>query len=62
MPHEKSIAQPHHMVAGIVIPIVLVFIVIGSVVAFKKLYRHIRRTHRSPFYEDVMLGDDPPLI
>lgn len=65
VPHEeelKAMAQPHHMVAGIVIPIVLVFIVIGlMMMAFKKLHilRHIRQ---SPFYEDVMLGDDPPLI
>lgn len=66
-------AQPHHIVAGILIPIFLVLIVIGGVYAYKKLHitRHIRnsvrRTHRSrPFYEDVMLGtndnDDPPLI
>lgn len=64
--------SPHHVIAGILIPIILVFIVIGTVFVYKKLHitqriRNIRRTRRSrPFYEDVMLGsndnDDPPLI
>lgn len=64
----ESIAQPHHIVAGVIISIVIVFFVIGLVMAFKKLHiiRHVRLTHRSPFYEDVILGtsdhDDPPLI
>lgn len=64
--------SPHHVMAGILIPIAMVFIVVGSVFAYKRLHitqriRNIRRTRRSrPFYEDVMLGsndtDDPPLI
>lgn len=63
---------PQHVFAGILIPIVLVVIVVGSAFLFKRLHitqriRNIRRTRRSrPFYEDVMLGsndtDDPPLI
>lgn len=62
-PHEeklKSSAQPHHIIAGVLIPIVLIVIVIGLV----HIIRHVRRSHgRGPFYEDVMLDhDDPPLI
>lgn len=77
MPNDgiKTISQSpsaHHVAAGILIPILLVFIVIGTVFMYKKLHithrvRNIRRTRRSrPFYEDVMLAnndnDDPPLI
>lgn len=68
----QTTPQPHHIVAGVLIPIVFVLIVIGSTFIYKKLHvtqriRNIRRTHRNrPFYEDVMLGtndiDDPPLI
>lgn len=65
----KSIAHPHHIVAGILIPLVLVTIVILIILAFKKLHiiYTFRRTHRSPFYEDVVLNvedlhDEPPLI
>lgn len=68
----KSIPRPHHIVAGVIIPIVFVIIVVSAVFAYKKLHitqhiRNVRRTHRNrPFYEDVMLGsndnDDPPLI
>lgn len=71
-PKFKSSVRTHHIVAGVLIPIMFVFIVIGSIFAYKKLHvtqriRNIRRTHRNrPFYEDVMLGtndnDDPPLI
>lgn len=73
--HEKkveSIPGAHHIVAGILIPIVFVFVAIGIVIIYKKLHitqriRNIQRTRRNrPFYEDVMLGsndiDDPPLI
>lgn len=69
-PRKKP--SPHHVMAGILIPIGMVFIVVASVFAYKRLHitqriRNIRRTRRSrPFYEDVMLGsndtDDPPLI
>lgn len=77
MPNDgiKTVPQlpgAHHVVAGILIPILFVFIVIGSVFMYKKLHithrvRNIRRTRRNrPFYEDVMLAnndnDDPPLI
>lgn len=72
----KSSLQPHHIFAGVLIPILFVLIVIGTIFIYKKLHftqhiRSIRRTHFSrPFmsrrYEDVMLGtndnDDPPLI
>lgn len=68
----KTIPRPHHIVAGVVIPIAFVIIVVSVVFAYKKLHitqhiRNVRRTHRNrPFYEDVMLGsndnDDPPLI
>lgn len=71
-PKIQSTPRPHHIVAGVLIPIVFVLIVMGSIFAYKKLHvtqriRNIRRTHRNrPFYEDVMLGtndnDDPPLI
>lgn len=72
-PKIQSTPRPHHIVAGVLIPIVFVLIVIGSIFVYMKLHvtqriRNIhRRTHRNrPFYEDVMLGtndnDDPPLI
>lgn len=71
-PKFKSSVRAHHIIAGVLIPIMFVLIAIGSIIAYKKLHitqriRNIRRTHRNrPFYEDVMLGandnDDPPLI
>lgn len=70
--NARALPGTHHIIAGILIPIVFVFIVIGTVFAYKKLHithrvRNIQRTRRNrPFYEDVMLGnndnDDPPLI
>lgn len=74
-PSDGSTHPPpgvHHIAAGILIPIVLVFVVIGAVFVYKKLHithrvRNMRRTRRNHTpYEDVMLGnndnDDPPLI
>lgn len=67
----ESSPQPYHVIAGISISLCFVSIVIGCIFACKKLhvfqrFRNIRRTHRRPFYEDVMLrnndNDDPPLI
>lgn len=61
----------HHIVGGILIPILLVFIFFGIAITMKRLnvmqrIRNIRRTRRNrPLYEDVMMGndnDDPPLI
>lgn len=63
----KSISKPHHILAGVLIPIAIVLIIISGVVVAQRI-RKIRRTHHRnrPFYEDVMLGvndnDDPPLI
>lgn len=70
--NARPLPGTHHIIAGILIPILFVFVVIGTVFVYKKLHithrvRNIRRTRRNrPFYEDVMLGnndnDDPPLI
>lgn len=67
---ERSSSHTHHIVAGVSISLVLVFIVTGLFYTCNKLHVYqyfshirVRRTHCRPFYEDVMLGnDDPPII
>lgn len=60
----------HHLIGGIVIPVVFVLAAIGVVYLVKR-FNLIRRAREAftrrnrPFYEDVMMGndnDDPPLI
>lgn len=67
---SKALPGPQHIIAGVFIPVIFVFTVLGGIFAYKKLHisqhiRNVRRTHRTR-YSDVMLGsndnDDPPLI
>lgn len=72
LPKVRPLPGAHHVIGGVLIPILFVLVAVGAIYGVRHLHirqrmRNIRMTRRNrPFYEDVMLGtnehDDPPLI
>ncbi|XP_055837287.1 uncharacterized protein LOC129905751 [Episyrphus balteatus] len=70
--HIQPPAESHHVVIGILVPMMLVMVVIGAAYGIKKFHpvRRLReyvisRRRNRPLYEDVMMTqelEDPPLM
>lgn len=70
--HIQPPAESHHVVIGILMPMLLVIVVIGAAYGIKKFHpvRRLReyvisRRRNRPLYEDVMMTqelEDPPLM